>query len=85
MRRLTLNEASLDFDSLADNFHGDLFTGPVLDIFQHHTREFGVQSFVSGNQIVRVCQTRHFASSFEPINDAETGLEEYALDACEGN
>ena len=78
-------ELGLNLDSLADDFLNSLFGGLVHQMSEHQACEVGVETFVSGDELVAKRQTWHKTSLLEPEDGSETSGEENPFNGSVGD
>lgn len=78
-------ELLLDLDSIDDNILNHLLAGAVLQVRVQKAGKVGVETLITGDELVGEGQTGHETTLLEPEDGGESTAEEDALDGGKGN
>lgn len=70
-RQTVCQEALFDFDCFGDDVLDDLFAGTFAEMAEKETSKVGVEAFVSGDEFVGECQSRHETTFLQPEDGGE--------------
>lgn len=78
-------ELLLDLDGINNDVLDELLVGAVLEVGEQEAREVGVETFVTGDELIGEGKAGHEATLLEPENGGKGTAEEDTLDGSEGN
>lgn len=78
-------ELLLNGDGIADDVLDELLAGSVVEVREQKAGKVGVETLITGDELVGEGETRHEAALLEPEYGGESTTEEDTLNSSEGN